>query len=1419
MVVSRGAAVKQSINSKKKDDDDLRSHNSPIPEKSAGFAGLLRGATGFSSLGSRGSSSSFVHAHRPGDKHDHKEATSKKGSRFFTSGTRSSLPQGENADLPPEGDGPVLQRSVFKWIQHHDDLHKVHHHSKKTKATITAYEMATTYGIPQDRLARHLTQQIEEADSCTSLPFTLLMVAAYTVMVILHDPAVSVYSVEESITFDIEEQADFAWTSDNIGHKAIYDIDTFADVFSWFSEGLVPLMFMQEMQISEGRDPSDEDVEPFFWTTPQDERGVVLNYNRLVGGIRVRQERGTPGPCTTKGANLGFYGIDCRHGLGYELWPETWTAFTTTNGERDFWLWVHEEQTTLLDRVYQKEAEDWLDAATRKIEIAIPIMNLEYNIYSLIFVSLFFSRGGHIWKRIIPMSTYSSWWHGPANIVVDSIWGTCMLWITFSEGLKIRSIYNTSGWRGVRHDYLNFWIIIDWISVGIAIFLTSMFMLRLNATASLNDIVTEIGAIDYVDYEDLYRAKCMEFLNALDAEVHRTYEFRIFLGVYPLVIIMRLFKAFSAQPRLSMVTRTLSGAAVDLLHFLLVFSSIFLTYAVAGILLFGREADGFTTLPRAIVSCFRFMMGEFDWEDISVVGRGEAGLWFVTFCVISTLLMLNMLLAMVMDSYSKQKEKIGMADTLIEEAFQVYRRWLGQRRKEQLHMREILKSLYDHYTKLEQGNRSDEPSRLSSFFSVSSRHNNQRRGSWERYSDPSLHSVGRQSDSPVPVNLHSPTRDSFGSQNGSILDPMEQLVTVDKLMAISPGLRRRQASEIVMAAIVGYFEENKEEVKLDDMLKMLLKVEYTTKKLKEKVDRDVEQASREIGLERGKTVPQMSAQVSSAELAAAAAAAEAEASHGLEFTRMASDGSGDDEEGENSKALSEIEELRQRAVAAEPTFMEVLDSCRLELRDAKEWVGQDWVHVSEASLALPTGGKRPAPLSNLDDVPEYGLIKVIDSELDVLEACRIAGISSQNDDLRRKLLGRVGRCVLKDHEDKTVKCDFPGYGTAWFGIRAVTRAPPPPSVRRAQEMAKVMEGRAKEQQEKGSRSTVTLLSKGTLKSSLTSLRSVTTMKLPEAQSPTGQGARPDPLASLDPARMMVELENELQVGQHTLREATNALAELREREEREQQEKENVSRRFRQLKKQVVELAQEHMELQEEVRSREASLGEAKTSKDEYMALVHTMIDENQRLKARLAASRRSRPPSEAPSRATSEGLSEEPEPMPDSPRPHIGPGIKRFGTEDGSIATDRSPGPGGRGGQAARARGPPARGGNYLGELEEVSVTISPRSPLSPWRNDDHNQRLRPPLRPGLARDPSFDFSDSDIDTDAIAGSLRKMREHNLYRHEYVRPASERSFNSEADPRQRRFSTTNRRLERNYARAERMSQRSSDRRLSFTGW
>merc|ERR1712172_467659 len=100
---------------------------------------------------------------------------------------------------------------------------------------------------------------------------------------------------------------------------------------------------------------------------------------------------------------------------------------------------------------------------------------------------------------------------------------------------------------------------------------------------------------------------------------------------------------------------------------------------ICGIVLFGREVSSFTTGTRAMISCFRIMLGDIEWEELSAIGRTEAGIWLWLFIIVVVLLMLNMIIATIMDHYEEAKADAGNAETLLEEAVQMFTRWRGRR--------------------------------------------------------------------------------------------------------------------------------------------------------------------------------------------------------------------------------------------------------------------------------------------------------------------------------------------------------------------------------------------------------------------------------------------------------------------------------------------------------------------------------------------------------------------------------------------------------------------------------------------------------------------------------------------------------------------------------------------------------------------
>jgi len=174
-------------------------------------------------------------------------------------------------------------------------------------------------------------------------------VLSYALLAIYHDDAPLVNAVEDSIGHDLTENANFAFTSDFMGHKNIHDVNTHADFWSWMTRGFLPLLWVQSYSLAEGRNWTEPYVMQASETYDRTKRGVLLHYNRIVLGVRLSQERSSEvvdrsitGECNFPQLQK-LYNKDCVGGHGYEMEPETFEARKTTNPTRVHWLYINDD--------------------------------------------------------------------------------------------------------------------------------------------------------------------------------------------------------------------------------------------------------------------------------------------------------------------------------------------------------------------------------------------------------------------------------------------------------------------------------------------------------------------------------------------------------------------------------------------------------------------------------------------------------------------------------------------------------------------------------------------------------------------------------------------------------------------------------------------------------------------------------------------------------------------------------------------------------------------------------------------------------------------------------------------------------------------------------------------------------------------
>jgi hypothetical protein len=583
--------------------------------------------------------------------------------------------------------------------------------------TLDDADVVREHGVPQRLLVKHVRTEINNEEMFLTMPMAIILVIVYAVSLAYHDGATTVRDMEDAITFDIKENANFAFSAPGaMGHKGIDDAHSIADVHSWLRLGLRPLIFKQEFGYSEDFGLEEQSAKAL---APQS-RGSYLQYNRLVGGVVLEQARAETTECrqpdvanslnmvcspTKEATDMDTLNLEPNHFVVSQSEPQY-------NPDLKRWFLIHESTDELDQRFQQLELSEWIDKSTAQVTASFMTYNAHFDTLTMTRVHFYFARSGHIWKKITHTSTYLQLYQSKRVLVADIFFVAIILWLMFSEfkeaakKVSIGYLSGSGAWDTLK-DYVDIWNVIDWVSIGGAIALGCICILYGqeigNLQSELVDVSEVAGNVNPVEWTFVWArttfCPLLESLIETFTTVHMLYgRLSIVASLYPVVLVLRLFKAFQAQPRLSIVTRTLMQCSTDVAHFTVVFGAVFCCLAIMGMALFGREIEDFCTFSRAFTTCFVILMGDFDVNAMYEVGRPMATLWFSVFMIMVLLIMLNMLLAIIMDAYSEVKANVQNSDTLCFHIFTFWRRWRELRAGERVHLSHVYRQLMSVWT-------------------------------------------------------------------------------------------------------------------------------------------------------------------------------------------------------------------------------------------------------------------------------------------------------------------------------------------------------------------------------------------------------------------------------------------------------------------------------------------------------------------------------------------------------------------------------------------------------------------------------------------------------------------------------------------------------------------------------------------------
>mmetsp|Transcript_75494 Transcript_75494/g.201827 ORF Transcript_75494/g.201827 Transcript_75494/m.201827 type:complete len:937 (+) Transcript_75494:3-2813(+) len=572
-------------------------------------------------------------------------------------------------ELSGDGDG-VSRHRVYKWMeiamgQEEDD--------------VLPREVAVEHGVPQKVFLSHVESEIQQEESFKTLPFAALLVVIFAVVFVNHDRAAVVLDLQESMINHVQENANFGINSvGSMGHKTIFDVHSRTDFFSWLRMGLVPLVLDHAASLPEGRAlPLAEDHE--------EARQHLLNYNRLLGGMQLRQARGAVDHQAHSGAFVfrkpkipfGDATVLQQHFKPEEA--EVSLGRSDFDEDRTRWLGLNMTGEELEAVLLDMEDSIWFDDATSEVEVSFVLYNMNFDALTCVRIVVVQSRSGRLRRLVTAQSHLLHIYVDDSALprVLDAVFlvqlVVLLVWEIW-DLIRTCKQHRGKGLVGAIGRYCNVWNLVDWATVIAGAVLVLQYLGLQGRTSQVEDQLYGMdmtGQAQVKSYAELH-----DFMEAL-RDVESEYRWlRSWAGCFPLLLMTRLLEAFSAQPRLAVLTKTLRLAATDLIHFGIVFLSAFWTYAVMGHVLFGRALPEFATLSRALQTCFAILFGDFSFDDMLQSGRMVACLWLATYLCLVLLIILNMLLAIIMDTYTNVKGQVADTDeTLWQQAKELGIRW------------------------------------------------------------------------------------------------------------------------------------------------------------------------------------------------------------------------------------------------------------------------------------------------------------------------------------------------------------------------------------------------------------------------------------------------------------------------------------------------------------------------------------------------------------------------------------------------------------------------------------------------------------------------------------------------------------------------------------------------------------------------
>jgi hypothetical protein len=197
------------------------------------------------------------------------------------------------------------------------------------------------------------------------------------------------------------------------------------------------------------------------------------------------------------------------------------------------------------------------------------------------------------------------------------------------------------------------------------------FALALNSFIEIRAIYSKLNGLSWMEcfdlvtfcfkdaerYENIKGMKETTMPALISILTTHTDKLLICWGFMAIGLSIRTFKCFKVHPRLNIIAHTVFQTGEKLAYFMFAFMIVVLGYSFGGWVLYSAQLDAFATLGDSATTVLDMcLVGNTDYASMEAAHPVATIFYFWTFVFLLLLIMLNVLLAIVIDEYEAMRE-------------------------------------------------------------------------------------------------------------------------------------------------------------------------------------------------------------------------------------------------------------------------------------------------------------------------------------------------------------------------------------------------------------------------------------------------------------------------------------------------------------------------------------------------------------------------------------------------------------------------------------------------------------------------------------------------------------------------------------------------------------------------------------------